>query len=206
MLIGRRGSGHRCVAAGGCAWWYAHGLLRISPPMAPTRTKSKAYSNSSVFQSPPPLRSASPCALQRSPSPMLCGVVGSKTRRIFRRRASPRNPANLPGPADFFHRVRSTVVSLGLFSVRNYREAHQTSPTPERKRRMASSAESRDGDLPTEVGPAPDQPSVPQGSVTSVRVAVRVRPLVSMETAAGCQECMFGDSDNNQARERRGDG
>ena len=67
---------------------------------------------------------------------------------------------------------------------------------------MASSADSGDGDPPTEAGPAMDQTSVPQGSVTSVRVAVRVRPLVPMETAAGCQECMFGDSDNNQARDR----
>lgn len=67
---------------------------------------------------------------------------------------------------------------------------------------MASSAESGDGDPPTEVGPATEQTPVPQGSVTSVRVAVRIRPLVSMETAAGCQECMFGDCDNNQARER----
>lgn len=67
---------------------------------------------------------------------------------------------------------------------------------------MASSANSEDGDPPTEAGPATNQVSAPQGSVTSVRVAVRVRPLVSMETAAGCQECMFGDSDNNQARER----
>lgn len=67
---------------------------------------------------------------------------------------------------------------------------------------MASSAESGDGHPPTEVGPATEQTPVPQGSVTSVRVAVRVRPLVSMETAAGCQECMFGDCDNNQARER----
>lgn len=67
---------------------------------------------------------------------------------------------------------------------------------------MASSAGSGDGDLPIEAGPASDQASAPQGSVTSVRVAVRVRPLVSMETAAGCQECMFGDSDHNQAREK----
>lgn len=37
-----------------------------------------------------------------------------------------------------------------------------------------------------------------QGSVTSVKVAVRVRPLIGMETAAGCQACMFGDSDANQ--------
>lgn len=35
-------------------------------------------------------------------------------------------------------------------------------------------------------------------SVTSVKVAVRVRPLIGMETAAGCQACMFGDSDQNQ--------
>ncbi|CAM9282190.1 unnamed protein product, partial [Hapterophycus canaliculatus] len=42
----------------------------------------------------------------------------------------------------------------------------------------------------------------PQGSVTSVKVAVRLRPLVGLETSAGCQECMFGDSDNNQARKK----
>lgn len=36
------------------------------------------------------------------------------------------------------------------------------------------------------------------GSVTSVKVAVRVRPLIGKETAAGCQACMFGDSDQNQ--------
>lgn len=43
----------------------------------------------------------------------------------------------------------------------------------------------------------------PQGSVTSVKVAVRLRPLVGLETSAGCQECMFGDSDNNQVRENK---
>lgn len=41
-------------------------------------------------------------------------------------------------------------------------------------------------------------PQASQGSVTAVKVAVRVRPLIGMETAAGCQACMFGDSEQNQ--------
>lgn len=67
---------------------------------------------------------------------------------------------------------------------------------------MASSVDSGDGVSPTEAGSDTTQPSAPQGSVTSVQVAVRVRPLVSMEVAAGCQETMFGDSDSNQARKK----
>lgn len=63
---------------------------------------------------------------------------------------------------------------------------------------MASS--SGDGDAP-ESEVSASLPS-PQGSVTSVKVAVRLRPLVGLETSAGCQECMFGDSDSNQARKR----
>ncbi|CAN0169115.1 unnamed protein product, partial [Discosporangium mesarthrocarpum] len=35
-------------------------------------------------------------------------------------------------------------------------------------------------------------------AVTSVKVAVRVRPLVGKETAAGCQECLVTDDDNSQ--------
>lgn len=38
------------------------------------------------------------------------------------------------------------------------------------------------------------------GSVTSVKVAVRVRPMIGMETAAGCQPCMFGDAENSQVK------
>lgn len=38
------------------------------------------------------------------------------------------------------------------------------------------------------------------GSMTSVKVAVRVRPMIGMETAAGCQPCMFGDAENNQVK------
>ncbi|CAM9178600.1 unnamed protein product, partial [Scytosiphon promiscuus] len=53
------------------------------------------------------------------------------------------------------------------------------------------------------VGPASSPSPSPQGSVTSVKVAVRLRPLVGLETSAGCQECMFGDSDSNQAREKK---
>lgn len=67
---------------------------------------------------------------------------------------------------------------------------------------MASSADSGGTGPPPEDGPGTEYSASPQGSVTSVKVAVRVRPLVSMETAAGCQECMFGDSDKNQARGR----
>ena len=43
----------------------------------------------------------------------------------------------------------------------------------------------------------------PQGSVTSVKVAVRVRPLIALERGQGCQAVMFGNSDDNQVRERR---
>lgn len=37
-------------------------------------------------------------------------------------------------------------------------------------------------------------------SMTSVKVAVRVRPMIGMETRAGCQPCMFGDAENNQVK------
>ena len=67
---------------------------------------------------------------------------------------------------------------------------------------MASSAGSGDGEPSAEGKCTAEQAPVPQGSVTTVQVAVRVRPMVSMETAAGCQECMFGDTENNQVRER----
>ncbi|CAM9268828.1 unnamed protein product, partial [Choristocarpus tenellus] len=33
---------------------------------------------------------------------------------------------------------------------------------------------------------------------TAVKVAVRIRPLVGMEAAAGCQVCLHGDEENNQ--------
>jgi Kinesin motor domain len=32
----------------------------------------------------------------------------------------------------------------------------------------------------------------------TVKVAVRVRPLIGIETSAGCQPCLCGDSENNQ--------
>lgn len=65
---------------------------------------------------------------------------------------------------------------------------------------MASSAASGDVGPPAEAEPGVAVAPSPQGSVTSVKVAVRVRPLVGMETAQGCVECMFGDNDNNQVR------
>lgn len=45
---------------------------------------------------------------------------------------------------------------------------------------------------------SPAQEKGDAGAVTQVKVAVRVRPLIGMERAAGCQPCMFGDSDNSQ--------
>ncbi|CAM9590810.1 unnamed protein product, partial [Ectocarpus sp. 8 AP-2014] len=63
---------------------------------------------------------------------------------------------------------------------------------------MASSVASGDVGPPAEAEPGAAVAPSPQGSVTSVKVAVRVRPLVGMETAQGCVECMFGDNDNNQ--------
>ncbi|CAN0508762.1 unnamed protein product, partial [Ectocarpus sp. 12 AP-2014] len=63
---------------------------------------------------------------------------------------------------------------------------------------MVSSATSGDVGPPAEAEPGAAVAPSPQGSVTSVKVAVRVRPLVGMETAQGCVECMFGDNDNNQ--------
>lgn len=68
---------------------------------------------------------------------------------------------------------------------------------------MSKPVENEDGEPPgdeAEPGQA-DADATSQatlGSVTSVKVAVRVRPLIGMETAAGCQACMFGDSDQNQ--------
>lgn len=94
------------------------------------------------------------------------------------------------------HALRRAPKSVGEFYTTSTVHAHKQGGEA-----MASSADSGDGDPSIEGGTASRQPPAPQGSVTSVRVAVRVRPLVSMETAAGCQECMFGDSDNNQARE-----
>lgn len=76
----------------------------------------------------------------------------------------------------------------------------QSDPSRTQDRAMASPAGSGGGQPSAEDGSNVDQAPAPQGSVTAVQVAVRVRPLVSMETAAGCQECMFGDSENNQVR------
>lgn len=45
---------------------------------------------------------------------------------------------------------------------------------------------------------AAEAAAVDAGSVTQVKVAVRLRPLIGIERGAGCQPCMFGDSDNNQ--------
>ena len=54
---------------------------------------------------------------------------------------------------------------------------------------------------PTDSAPPPCEALTSTvGSVTSVKVAVRVRPLIGIETTAGCQECIFGDSDRSQAR------
>lgn len=58
-----------------------------------------------------------------------------------------------------------------------------------------------DDSPPDETGgasPMQDKVEPNFGSVTSVKVAVRVRPLIGMESASGCQACMFGDSENNQ--------
>lgn len=67
---------------------------------------------------------------------------------------------------------------------------------------MASSAEGEDTAVADPSVMSASSPS-PHGSVTSVKVAVRLRPLVGLETSAGCQECMFGDSDNNQVRRKK---
>lgn len=60
-------------------------------------------------------------------------------------------------------------------------------------------------DSPTDgsgTNPSPSQGKVVHhtdvGALTQVKVAVRVRPLIGMERAAGCQPCMFGDSENKQ--------
>lgn len=64
---------------------------------------------------------------------------------------------------------------------------------------MASFAASEDADPPDSASAPSGASASPMGSVTSVKVAVRVRPLIGMETTAGCQECIFGDSDRSQA-------
>lgn len=64
--------------------------------------------------------------------------------------------------------------------------------------------EASSDDLPTpaadSVPEAAESAAVDAGSVTQVKVAVRLRPLIGIERGAGCQPCMFGDSDNNQVR------
>lgn len=65
---------------------------------------------------------------------------------------------------------------------------------------MPNSSGVEDGD-PSDPGPGTETTS-PHGAVTSVKVAVRVRPLIPLERGQGCQAVMFGNSDDNQVRER----
>jgi Kinesin motor domain len=53
--------------------------------------------------------------------------------------------------------------------------------------------------------PAADNSAAPAAAAAAggacaatVKVAVRVRPLIGIETSAGCQPCLCGDSENNQ--------
>eukprot|EP00953_Heterococcus_sp_UTEX-ZZ885_P041163 21017-Heterococcus_DN1.PRE.3 len=48
--------------------------------------------------------------------------------------------------------------------------------------------------------PAAENNAAPAGGAcaATVKVAVRVRPLIGIETSAGCQPCLCGDSENNQ--------
>lgn len=90
-------------------------------------------------------------------------------------------------------------VAVGLFQ----REHSHSKAEQGARGEMASSAASGDVGPPAEAEPGAAVAPSPQDSVTSVKVAVRVRPLVGMETAQGCLECMFGDNDNNQVRRER---